>query len=162
MKQEELVNEIKGIPGFKGLYHRAEDFRDKDVKGLPIPNTGKQQIYTVWQKANGVLKSHRIDMLVLGKGTPEEVAETFIPLALFDIVATPFLDELTSKIPQYKAAHPEVEKVVIDSCNEAARMARVTTYEYDSVADVTNECRMIVYEVSGRLTIRKFNAITGV
>ena len=161
MTQVELIEAIKQIPGFQSMYHRAEDFRDKDQDGKPINGTGRQQIYTVWQRVNGVLKNHRIDILVLEKGTAEETAEPFTPLSQFSTIDTPLLDELNSKIPAYQAAHTEIEKVTIDKCDEARGMARITTYEYDAATEITTEQKKIVYRVSGNLKIRNFkSAIT--
>ena len=154
-----LENEIKSIVGFKSLYHRAEDFRQKDNEGKPLPDTGRLQIYTMWQEVGGAIKNHRIDILVLNKGTSQEVAEPMTPLSQFSPVATPFLDELVSKIPAYQAAHSEIEKIIVNSCDEVNRMAHVTTYEYDAATEITTETKKIVYEVAGALTIRNFNSI---
>jgi len=155
----EVENEVKAISGVKELYHRAEDFRSFDVKGKPISGSGKVQIYSMWQEVNGVIKNHRIDVLVLNKGTAEETAIPFVPLAQFSPVSTPFLDELSSKIPAYQAAHSEIEKVIINSCDENTHIAMVTTYEYDG--SVTNECKKIVYKVADKITIRNYNPIKG-
>jgi len=131
MTQLELENQIRAIVGYKHHYLRAEDFREFDAQGKPIAGTGKVQIYALWIEAGGVIKSQRLDVLVLGKGTPQETAEPYTPLSQFEPVETPFKDELLSKLPAYQAAHPEVEKVTLDSCNEVSRIAVVTAYEYD-------------------------------
>lgn len=158
MTQLELENQIKALVGYKHHYLRAEDFRNFDAQGKPIAGTGKVQIYALWLEVGGVIKLHRLDVLVLKKGTAQETAEPYVSLSDFEPIATPFKDELISKLPAYQSAHPEVEKVTIDSCNEANRIAIVTAYEYDNNADVTNQTKKIVYEVGGVLTVRNLNA----
>ena len=150
----QLETQIKNIVGFKSLYHRAEDFREFDVNGKPIAGSGRVQVYSMWQEIGSIIKNHRIDVLVLNKGTAQEIAEPFAPLSQLSPVATPFLDELVSKVPAYQAANVKVEKVIINSCDEVNRMAHVTTYEYDAATEITTETRKIVYEVAGALTIR--------
>jgi len=153
----ELTNQFEAISGFRHYYLRAEDFREFDANGKPIAGSGKVQIYAIWIKTNGIIKNHRLDVLVLNKGTAEEVAEPYTPLGRFEPLATPFKDELVSKLPAYQSAHPEAEKVTIDSCNEDNRIAIATVYEYDSGTNLTTATKKVVYEVGGTLTIRNLN-----
>ena len=156
MKLVEVEEQIRAIPGFKALYHRSEDFRKFDSSGKPIPGSGMQQVYTVFVQQNGVIKTIRVDVLVKNIGEANETAEPFTPLNQFDAPITPFRDELVSKVPAYQSAHPEIEKVVIDSVDEDKCMARVTAYEYDANSNIVSETKKIVYKVDGKLVIRDF------
>ena len=159
MKQAELVKVIKNIPGFKGLYHRAEDFRDKDAEGHTIPGTGKQQIYTVWQRTNGVLRSHRIDMLVLDKGTPEETAEPFTPLEALDPAPAPFQQAVSAAAIAYQGADTKIQKVIITNCDEVNELAFLTSYEERSGLQIINEIRKIAYKSGDEIIIKDFNKL---
>lgn len=154
MNLKELEQALRQRDGFRALLWKAEDFRDFD-KGKPVDGTGRQQIYTlVLKDEKGVIKPQRVDVWVTGKNTPEETAELCAPMD------TPFRDEIMSKVPAYLNAHPEVEKVTLDSCNEVNRIARLTAYEYDVGTDQAREVKKVVYEVDGTLTVRDFVPFT--
>jgi len=159
MKQAELIEAIKQIPGYQSMYHRAEDFRDKDQDRKPINGTGRQQIYTVWQRVNGVLKNHRVDILVLGMGTPKETAEPFVPLSQYEPAQATFLNEVMAELPAYQAANLAIQRIILTKCDEINQLAFLTSYELQIGLGVINEVSKIAYKDGDIIAIKNYNPI---
>ena len=83
-------------------------------------------------------------VLVHDRGEPTETAYFKGKLPAPLRYEANFRETVISRIETYQSTHPELEYYIITRCDSEARIALVTAYEYDDVADTTAQNQYII------------------
>ncbi len=141
---QDLVNQISASSNLVKLVDPNQDY-------------GYYKFYTVyWKRDVDTVDSEAICIYIDNRGTPTETAyfKGTKPQVLNIPAPTPFTDGVKSKIADFKAANPNVEKVEIVSVDEQNQLAIMNAYVYDSTTSTSTKKTVAAYMLNGQLTYR--------
>lgn len=141
MNLQELIDSIMALPYVLHYIKEAEYFG------------GSEQIYRFWYTQENIIRNIPVKILVTDFGVPEEVAVLYNPDLLSGPV-TAFYDEIMAALPAWLAAHPDVEKYTIESCNEMQEIAIFTIF-VNIGSEIVTEKRLIVFKIGSTITVRE-------